>query len=260
MGSKERILCSICETYITLSGLPAHVKTKKHRTTGLKNLTGNQQKKKLVKPKLIVNVEVTNVINPEILAPVDDDWEECPICMENPADVMFVCGHSLCDTCYPKVTICPFCRAPLVRNLEGTLRTLLDKSNEEIKRINNRVLNSELVEDEMLDLALDIIKCQGHFILCVERKKIITGGERLLFDLSVKHLAKTWSKCIEALMKKYEQTGNDRFNITYQMNGFVIKKITVMNRNRRVMTLDRMRYNHKYLRLDSGVSVYVLNS
>ncbi|KAB1212842.1 E3 ubiquitin-protein ligase RGLG1 [Morella rubra] len=41
----------------------------------------------------------------------------CPICLTNPKDLAFGCGHMTCRDCGPKVTNCPICRQPIRNRL-----------------------------------------------------------------------------------------------------------------------------------------------
>ncbi|KAF2588282.1 hypothetical protein F2Q70_00040856 [Brassica cretica] len=37
----------------------------------------------------------------------------CPICLSNPKDMAFGCGHQTCCDCGPDLQACPICRAPI---------------------------------------------------------------------------------------------------------------------------------------------------
>ncbi|CAF1884887.1 unnamed protein product [Brassica oleracea var. botrytis] len=37
----------------------------------------------------------------------------CPICLSNPKDMAFGCGHQTCCDCGPDLQVCPICRAPI---------------------------------------------------------------------------------------------------------------------------------------------------
>ena len=39
--------------------------------------------------------------------------QECPICLTNPKDMAFGCGHLTCKGCGAALSICPICRAPI---------------------------------------------------------------------------------------------------------------------------------------------------
>uniref|UniRef100_A0A1J3IQC2 RING-type E3 ubiquitin transferase n=1 Tax=Noccaea caerulescens TaxID=107243 RepID=A0A1J3IQC2_NOCCA len=41
------------------------------------------------------------------------DNQLCPICLTNPKDMAFGCGHQTCCECGPDLQICPICRAPI---------------------------------------------------------------------------------------------------------------------------------------------------
>jgi len=45
--------------------------------------------------------------------------EECGLCLDRVSDTALIeCGHVVCSTCSENVTVCPFCRAPVVRTLK----------------------------------------------------------------------------------------------------------------------------------------------
>lgn len=37
----------------------------------------------------------------------------CPICLTNPKDMAFGCGHQTCCECGPELQLCPICRSPI---------------------------------------------------------------------------------------------------------------------------------------------------
>ncbi|KAJ8447723.1 hypothetical protein Cgig2_015086 [Carnegiea gigantea] len=39
--------------------------------------------------------------------------QACPICLTNPKDMAFGCGHLACKNCGPKLQTCPLCRRPI---------------------------------------------------------------------------------------------------------------------------------------------------
>ncbi|XP_010550166.1 PREDICTED: E3 ubiquitin-protein ligase RGLG2-like [Tarenaya hassleriana] len=41
------------------------------------------------------------------------DNQMCPICLSNPKDMAFGCGHQTCCECAPDLQVCPICRAPI---------------------------------------------------------------------------------------------------------------------------------------------------
>ncbi|XP_018473693.2 E3 ubiquitin-protein ligase RGLG2 [Raphanus sativus] len=41
------------------------------------------------------------------------DNQLCPICLSNPKDMAFGCGHQTCCECGPDLEMCPICRAPI---------------------------------------------------------------------------------------------------------------------------------------------------
>ncbi|XP_010435648.1 PREDICTED: E3 ubiquitin-protein ligase RGLG1 [Camelina sativa] len=42
-----------------------------------------------------------------------DDSQLCPICLSNPKNMAFGCGHQTCCECGPDLKVCPICRAPI---------------------------------------------------------------------------------------------------------------------------------------------------
>jgi E3 ubiquitin-protein ligase RGLG len=42
-----------------------------------------------------------------------DDIQLCPICLSNPKNMAFGCGHQTCCECGPDLKVCPICRAPI---------------------------------------------------------------------------------------------------------------------------------------------------
>ncbi|KAJ4892587.1 E3 ubiquitin-protein ligase RGLG1 [Raphanus sativus] len=42
-----------------------------------------------------------------------DDNQLCPICLSNPKNMAFGCGHQTCYECGPGLKVCPICRAPI---------------------------------------------------------------------------------------------------------------------------------------------------
>lgn len=46
---------------------------------------------------------------------------QCPICMEFFSSIIYQCnsGHSLCETCCVKISICPLCKSPIGKNLRN---------------------------------------------------------------------------------------------------------------------------------------------
>ncbi len=53
---------------------------------------------------------------------------ECPVCFQIPRAKIFQCvnGHSICDRCSTKVTVCPTCRSFGVRIRNHLAESLLD--------------------------------------------------------------------------------------------------------------------------------------
>ncbi|XP_024027685.1 E3 ubiquitin-protein ligase RGLG3-like isoform X2 [Morus notabilis] len=41
----------------------------------------------------------------------------CPICLTNPKDMAFGCGHTTCKDCGVTISACPLCREPITTRL-----------------------------------------------------------------------------------------------------------------------------------------------
>ncbi|KAG8079132.1 hypothetical protein GUJ93_ZPchr0007g4460 [Zizania palustris] len=56
------------------------------------------------------------------------DEQVCPICLTNPKDMAFQCGHLTCKECGPTLSTCPLCRVPITMriysNTEVTVHSL----------------------------------------------------------------------------------------------------------------------------------------
>lgn len=49
-------------------------------------------------------------------APTTDT--SCSVCLDKPRTLAFGCGHIVCVTCGPQLTICPMCRAPVTSRIK----------------------------------------------------------------------------------------------------------------------------------------------
>ncbi|KAG9129331.1 hypothetical protein Leryth_016625 [Lithospermum erythrorhizon] len=57
-----------------------------------------------------------SVIQPSISEPSDTETlaeQACPICLTNPKDMAFGCGHLTCKDCGATLSLCPLCREPI---------------------------------------------------------------------------------------------------------------------------------------------------
>ncbi|KAJ4912036.1 E3 ubiquitin-protein ligase RGLG2 [Raphanus sativus] len=50
---------------------------------------------------------------PPATTSASSDNQICPICLSNPKDMAFGCGHQTCCECGPDLEMCPICRAPI---------------------------------------------------------------------------------------------------------------------------------------------------
>ncbi|KAF8755772.1 hypothetical protein HU200_011241 [Digitaria exilis] len=46
------------------------------------------------------------------------DNQVCPICLVNPKDMAFGCGHQTCCDCGPSLELCPICRTPITTRIK----------------------------------------------------------------------------------------------------------------------------------------------
>jgi E3 ubiquitin-protein ligase RGLG len=46
------------------------------------------------------------------------DNQVCPICLVNPKDMAFGCGHQTCCDCGPSLELCPICRTPIATRIK----------------------------------------------------------------------------------------------------------------------------------------------
>ncbi|XP_032233769.2 E3 ubiquitin-protein ligase MIB2 isoform X1 [Nematostella vectensis] len=46
-----------------------------------------------------------------------EDKSQCPICMDKPRTVAFLCGHGTCSECCQSLRNCPFCRKPIEKKI-----------------------------------------------------------------------------------------------------------------------------------------------
>ncbi|KAM4106196.1 hypothetical protein ACB094_04G048500 [Castanea mollissima] len=58
---------------------------------------------------------VTNIKTDEPTASVEP---VCPICLTNPKDMAFGCGHTTCKNCGENISTCPMCREPITTRLK----------------------------------------------------------------------------------------------------------------------------------------------
>ncbi|MCL7037491.1 hypothetical protein MKW94_010059 [Papaver nudicaule] len=60
--------------------------------------------------------DTANSAGPSISRLAEDTHEEvvvCPICFENPRNLVFGCGHLTCQGCGTELSLCPICRTPI---------------------------------------------------------------------------------------------------------------------------------------------------
>ncbi|KAG7580227.1 Copine [Arabidopsis suecica] len=55
----------------------------------------------------------TNPFESKHMSSGADDNQLCPICLSNPKNMAFGCGHQTCCECGPDLKVCPICRAPI---------------------------------------------------------------------------------------------------------------------------------------------------
>lgn len=63
----------------------------------------------------------------------DDCIMECSICYVNKVEITLLCKHSLCQSCYRNIEVCPFCRKrikPIPEEIEIIIIETSNNSNE----------------------------------------------------------------------------------------------------------------------------------
>ncbi|KAG0469432.1 hypothetical protein HPP92_016132 [Vanilla planifolia] len=58
-------------------------------------------------------VEMDNAANAQSTSNNGPTEQECPICLTNPKDMAFGCGHLTCKGCGATLSTCPICRTPI---------------------------------------------------------------------------------------------------------------------------------------------------
>ncbi|CAH2055384.1 unnamed protein product, partial [Thlaspi arvense] len=64
-------------------------------------------------PSRIPSFEPSVPTYPAVSKNMADDNQLCPICLSNPKNMAFGCGHQTCCECGPDLKVCPICRAPI---------------------------------------------------------------------------------------------------------------------------------------------------
>ncbi|KAJ7957048.1 E3 ubiquitin-protein ligase RGLG2-like protein [Quillaja saponaria] len=89
-----------------------------------KESVGGQRRRPLPPPQEVVDhdnvlVSIPHMTNFQSLEPKVPASEElvCPICLLNPKDMAFGCGHTTCKDCGVTLTLCPLCREPITTRL-----------------------------------------------------------------------------------------------------------------------------------------------
>mgnify|MGYP001270751770 CR=1 FL=1 len=94
--------------------------------------------------------------------------DECCVCMDNKADTIFQCGHSICRSCSNRLNICPICRKNIVSK-KSKEELLIEKkemeendttkpSKESLEEETNKKLTLNLISlDELIESRLENI-------------------------------------------------------------------------------------------------------
>ncbi|KAA8531094.1 hypothetical protein F0562_005803 [Nyssa sinensis] len=93
--------------------------TQSHQFVGR---TGGPRTKPLCPPQEVIDHDnsvrsfqhMMNLESVDQSTPVE---QVCPICLTNPKDMAFGCGHLTCKDCGPTVSSCPLCRKPITTRL-----------------------------------------------------------------------------------------------------------------------------------------------
>lgn len=62
-------------------------------------------------------IKMDNSVNSESTSYNGPTEQACPICLTNPKDMTFGCGHLTCKGCGATLTTCPICRSPITLRL-----------------------------------------------------------------------------------------------------------------------------------------------
>ncbi|KAJ7945213.1 E3 ubiquitin-protein ligase RGLG2-like protein [Quillaja saponaria] len=89
-----------------------------------KDLVDGQCRRPLPPPQEVVDHDnavvstphMTNFISLEPNVP-EPEFRACPICLSNPKDMAFGCGHTTCKECGATLSSCPLCREPITTRL-----------------------------------------------------------------------------------------------------------------------------------------------
>ena len=56
---------------------------------------------------------------------MNNKFNECPVCFDDYVDSKFqilACSHKICEVCYPKLILCPFCRLIILDSLDRIIK------------------------------------------------------------------------------------------------------------------------------------------
>lgn len=48
---------------------------------------------------------------------VSDTQTMCPICLDRLKNMIFLCGHGMCQMCGDRITVCPICRKQVEKRI-----------------------------------------------------------------------------------------------------------------------------------------------
>ncbi|GAB4855694.1 E3 ubiquitin-protein ligase rglg3, variant 2 [Ancistrocladus abbreviatus] len=93
-----------------------------YKATQALHLTGTKMRGRRIKPLLLPRevIDHDNAVRPVLQTANFDSGEQsapgeqvCPICLTNPKNMAFQCGHTTCKECSENLSFCPLCRQPI---------------------------------------------------------------------------------------------------------------------------------------------------
>ncbi|XP_030842768.1 E3 ubiquitin-protein ligase MIB1-like [Strongylocentrotus purpuratus] len=91
------------------------------RAVATQDATGDHQsgaRRKIFEP---ADADSDSELTKSILIQKNQKLEEevlCPVCIDRKREFVFMCGHSLCETCTDSLNDCPYCRQPILKKIK----------------------------------------------------------------------------------------------------------------------------------------------
>ncbi|KAJ6733659.1 COPINE FAMILY PROTEIN 1 [Salix koriyanagi] len=84
------------------------------------DLVGGQRTRALPPPREVIDHDnaVRSIPSFKTVQPTTSVEPVCPICLTNPKDLAFGCGHLTCRDCGASISTCPICRQPITSRLK----------------------------------------------------------------------------------------------------------------------------------------------